>query len=386
MLGALAAVVGSLAAAPPLAHARVDAFVAKEHELGCEKFRMPSLVPLDGRRGREAGGGIMLLLFVACETPNGPTAIVVKSSEDGGASWSAARLAAGRNGSAFDGTNRYCPLASAAGDGRASERVTLQYLTYGPAAECHVREVASTDRGRTWAGDRCLDRFLRTASGAAVESPSPGIALRLRSPQAAGRVLWSGHTGMGGGSSQPGGGAFFWYDLGGGYRLSSPDAGLRYYSESQLAELPTGEVLTFFDFFGGSLVGWRDRSTVLPGAGGAAQQPLRDAAAAAVQGHGLQHGPRSQLRPRLLRPRAAQLQLPVRSHVHPRVAGRRNAPRPGPRAVQLYDLGCGRSFSCRQLSSARVQRLAAAGVAVAGAERLLVLGARAVATCAGRCV
>jgi len=108
-----------------------------------------------------------------------------------------------------------------------------------------VREVASTDRGRTWAGDRCLDRFLRTASGAAVESPSPGIALRLRSPQAAGRVLWSGHTGMGGGSSQPGGGAFFWYGVGGGgYRLSSPDAGLRYYSESQLAELPTGEVLT----------------------------------------------------------------------------------------------------------------------------------------------
>ena len=243
MLGALAAVLGSLAAAPPPAHARVDAFVAKEHELGCEKFRMPSLVPLDGG-GREAGG-IMLLLFVACETPNGPTAIVVKSSEDGGASWSAARLAAGRNGSAFDGTNRYCPLASAAGDGRASEGVTLQYLTYGPAAECHVREVASTDRGRTWAGDRCLDRFLRTASGAAVESPSPGIALRLRSPQAAGRVLWSGHTGMGGGSSQPGGGAFFWYGVGGGgYRLSSPDAGLRYYSESQLAELPTGEVLT----------------------------------------------------------------------------------------------------------------------------------------------
>ena len=106
------------------------------------------------------------LVFVACETNHGPTSIVVKTStysglltpghtarhfynhfyfapvcvwihhektfrgagKDRGQSWGVARVAAGLNGSTYDGTNRYCPVGWA---DPGSPNVTLQYLSWG---------------------------------------------------------------------------------------------------------------------------------------------------------------------------------------------------------------------------------------------------------------
>ena len=93
----------SSAAAPPPTM-QVDVYVRAQPELGCEKFRMPSLV---------LSGPHTWLVFVACETKHGPTSIVVKASEDRGHSWGPARIAAGMNGSTYDGTNRYCPVGYA---------------------------------------------------------------------------------------------------------------------------------------------------------------------------------------------------------------------------------------------------------------------------------
>ncbi|KAL1515325.1 hypothetical protein AB1Y20_001956 [Prymnesium parvum] len=235
---------------------------------GVANYRIPALVlaPL-------AGGGAALVAFAEARHGGDATAarIAVRSSRDGGRSWSAVVFAAGAEDTpaaraACARRRLACRAANPAAvyDG-VRGRVALVYVLrgFGEGEDALGNAmVTSADGGATWSAARDLSAAWGRAAGAL---PGPGAALQLGRGEHAGRILVPSH-----------GGAYtedfvsLSDDGGASWRTINQSFGAM--DEAALTQLPNGSVLLNMRHLRSPLLG---RALAVSHDGGESFGPLR---------------------------------------------------------------------------------------------------------------
>lgn len=183
-------------AAPPVGEP-VDIFVGGEG--GYPVYRIPAATRLE--RGAHAG---RLLAFaegrpqLADVTDND---IVLRSSDDGGASWSKVRVLADIAGRSLNN-----PCVVELREGPRAGRVLLMFQSYpenmgehhvvegygapeGPDRICRTMVAHSDDGGDTWSAPREVTREVKRATGATSTATGPGVGIQLAHGSHKGRVI-----------------------------------------------------------------------------------------------------------------------------------------------------------------------------------------------------
>ncbi|MFM7134585.1 MAG: exo-alpha-sialidase [Planctomycetota bacterium] len=188
--------VASVAAAPPVGDP-TDIFVGGEG--GYPVYRIPAATRL--ATGPRAG---RLLAFaegrpqLADVTDND---IVLRTSDDGGATWSAVRVLADVAGRSLNN-----PCVAEVRDGPRAGRVLLMFQSYpenhgeshvvegygsgdGPDRVCRTLVAHSDDGGETWSAPREVTREVKREKGATSTATGPGIGIQLLLGAHKGRVI-----------------------------------------------------------------------------------------------------------------------------------------------------------------------------------------------------
>ena len=200
MLAALllaSAIVQSAAPAVPCVGDAVDVFVGGEG--GHPVYRIPAITRIEGasRRGR-------LLAFAEGRGnlgDNGTNDIVLRTSDDGGATWSPVRTVCDLAGRSL---NNPCVVELATG--AHAGRVLLMFQSYPEGCGegcvtagleptgakdtiCRTMLMHSDDAGETWSAPREVTREVRRATGATSVATGPGIGIQLTHAAHKGRVV-----------------------------------------------------------------------------------------------------------------------------------------------------------------------------------------------------
>ncbi len=247
MIAACAAAIALALAGEP-----VDVFVGGT--AGHAVYRIPSVVRLqDGR----------LLAFAEArgsQSDNGENDLVLRTSDDGGATWAAMRTVLDEPGRSLNN-----PCAVQLSGGAHAGRVLLMFQSYptgkgegevaaghdGPDA-CRTLLLHSDDRGATWSAPRDLSREVKRPAPVTSVATGPGVGIQLRAGEHAGRVVMPFNEGPQGKWR-----VYCAYSDDGGDRWSigevAPDGGGGRANEVQVAERTDGSlVMVARQFWGGS--------------------------------------------------------------------------------------------------------------------------------------
>lgn len=187
------------AASPAATMSRLDAPVFAAGEGGHPFYRIPAATRLAGgaHRGR-------ILAFAEGRgtlADNGANDIVLRTSDDLGATWSPVRTICDIAGRSLNN-----PCVAEVRDGRHAGRVILMFQSYpegcgeGCVAEgyestgekdtiCRTLVMHSDDGGATWSAPREVTREVKRAVGATSVATGPGVGIQLANGAHAGRVV-----------------------------------------------------------------------------------------------------------------------------------------------------------------------------------------------------
>ena len=198
---AVIAVIPAVAAASPAGHARVSeptpVFVGGEG--GYPVYRIPAATRLE--RGKHAGRILAFAEGRGTLADNGANDIVLRTSDDGGATWSALQVLCDLPGRSLNN-----PCVVEVRDGARAGRVHLMFQSYPegcgeacvtegyePKGEkdtvCRTLVIHSDDGGATWSAPREVTRGVRRASGATSVASGPGVGIQLACGPHRGRIV-----------------------------------------------------------------------------------------------------------------------------------------------------------------------------------------------------
>jgi sialidase-1 len=244
-----AALAQSVAPAQP---AVVDVFVGGTN--GHSVYRIPAIVRLDGGR---------LLAFAEArgsQSDNGANDLVMRASEDGGATWSAMRTVLDLPGRSLNN-----PCVVQLSSGPRTGRVLLMFQSY-PTGKgegevtpgndgddtCRTLLMHSDDRGATWSAPRDVSSAVKRPAPVTSVATGPGIGIELRAGEHRGRVVMPFNEGPQGkwrvycALSDDGGDTWSMGDV-------APDGGGGRANEVQVAERADGSLLLVArQFWGGA--------------------------------------------------------------------------------------------------------------------------------------
>lgn len=238
--------------AVPAHPAVVDVFVGGAD--GHAVYRIPSIVRLEGGR---------LLAFAEArgsQSDNGANDLVMRRSDDGGATWSAMRTVLDLPGRSLNN-----PCALQLDSGSHAGRVLLMFQSYPtgkgegevkPGNEgddtCRTLLVHSDDRGITWSAPRDVSASVKRPAPVTSVATGPGIGIQLRAGEHRGRVVMPFNEGPQGkwrvycALSDDGGDTWSMGDV-------APDGGGGRANEVQVAERADGSLLLVArQFWGGA--------------------------------------------------------------------------------------------------------------------------------------
>ena len=230
----------------------VDVFVGGQG--GHAVYRIPSVLRLEG--------GTLLAFAEArgSQSDNGANDLVLRASDDGGATWGAMRTVLDEPGRSL---NNPCAVQVAAG--AHAGRVLLMFQSYptgkgegevapghdGPDT-CRTLLMHSDDRGATWSEPRDVSRGVKRPAPVTSVATGPGVGVQLRHGPHAGRVVMPFNEGPQGKWRVYGA----WSDDGGdtwSFGEAAPDGGGGRANEVQFAERGDGSLLLVArQFWGGA--------------------------------------------------------------------------------------------------------------------------------------
>lgn len=150
--------------------------------------------------------------------PGASRDICMKSSSDGGSTWSGLRVVAA-------GCNQ--PTA-------VWDAVTGHVILQGDCAS-HISQSVSQDLGTSWSEMRLVDSNFSRGAGSSA-GPGVGLQLAATNPKAPGRLLFIGHHGA---YKED----FIWYSDDHGQTYHLAETSLKTMDEAQLVELSNGDVM-----------------------------------------------------------------------------------------------------------------------------------------------
>ena len=264
MLATITMLAGTAAVVP------TDVFVGGEG--GHAVYRIPSIIRTTSGR---------LLAFAEArgsQADNGSNNMVVRSSDDAGATWGAMRTVCDEPGRSLNN-----PCAVTLTSGPHAGRVLLMFQSYptgkgegsvatgfdGPD-NCRTLVMHSDDRGETWSPPRDVSRQVKRPAPVTSVATGPGIGIQLVSGSHAGRVVMPFNEGPAGKWRVY---AAVSDDGGDEWKLGepAPEDSAGHGNEVQMAERPDGSLLLVARQFGG---GGRRKSAVSTD-GGASWSTLR---------------------------------------------------------------------------------------------------------------
>ena len=264
MLAIITMLAGTAAPVP------TDVFVGGEG--GHAVYRIPSIIRTTSGR---------LLAFAEArgsQADNGSNNLVVRSSDDAGATWGAMRTVCDEPGRSLNN-----PCAVNLTSGPHAGRILLMFQSYptgkgegsvatgfdGPDT-CRTLLMHSDDRGETWSPPRDVSRQVKRPAPVTSVATGPGIGIQLVSGSHAGRVVMPFNEGPAGKWRVY---AAVSDDGGDEWKLGepAPEDSAGHGNEVQMAERPDGSLLLVARQFGG---GGRRKSAVSTD-GGASWSTLR---------------------------------------------------------------------------------------------------------------
>ena len=264
MLATITMLAGTAAVVP------TDVFVGGEG--GHAVYRIPSIIRTTSGR---------LLAFAEArgsQADNGSNNMVVRSSDDAGATWGAMRTVCDEPGRSLNN-----PCAVNLASGPHAGRVLLMFQSYptgkgegsvatgfdGPDT-CRTLLMHSDDRGETWSTPRDVSRQVKRPAPVTSVATGPGVGIQLVSGSHAGRVVMPFNEGPAGKWRVY---AAVSDDGGDEWKLGepAPEDSAGHGNEVQMAERPDGSLLLVARQFGG---GGRRKSAVSTD-GGASWSTLR---------------------------------------------------------------------------------------------------------------
>ena len=264
MLAIITMLAGTAAPVP------TDVFVGGEG--GHAVYRIPSIIRTTSGR---------LLAFAEArgsQADNGSNNMVVRSSDDAGATWGAMRTVCDEPGRSLNN-----PCAVNLTSGPHAGRVLLMFQSYptgkgegsvatgfdGPDT-CRTLLMYSDDRGETWSTPRDVSRQVKRPAPVTSVATGPGVGIQLVSGSHAGRVVMPFNEGPAGKWRVY---AAVSDDGGDEWKLGepAPEDSAGHGNEVQMAERPDGSLLLVARQFGG---GGRRKSAVSTD-GGASWSTLR---------------------------------------------------------------------------------------------------------------
>ena len=264
MLAIITMLAGTAAPVP------TDVFVGGEG--GHAVYRIPSIIRTTSGR---------LLAFAEArgsQADNGSNNLVVRSSDDAGATWGAMRTVLDEPGRSLNN-----PCAVNLTSGPHADRILLMFQSYptgkgegsvatgfdGPDT-CRTLLMHSDDRGETWSPPRDVSRQVKRPAPVTSVATGPGVGIQLVSGSHAGRVVMPFNEGPAGKWRVY---AAVSDDGGDEWKLGepAPEDSAGHGNEVQMAERPDGSLLLVARQFGG---GGRRKSAVSTD-GGASWSTLR---------------------------------------------------------------------------------------------------------------
>jgi len=171
---------------------------------GYPVYRIPSMTRLAA--GPRAGRIVLFAEGRGNLGDNGTNDLVMKSSDDGGATWSALRVVRDEPGRSL---NNPCPVEVR--EGPHAGRLLLMYQSYREGCGEHcVPEgydgddvartfvIASDDGGETWSEPRDITRGVKRPARATATATGPGMGIQLRRGPFKGRILFGFNEGPSG--------------------------------------------------------------------------------------------------------------------------------------------------------------------------------------------
>lgn len=230
----------------------IDVFVGGQG--GHAVYRIPSVLGIEGGR---------LLAFAEArgsQSDNGENDLVLRTSDDGGATWGPMRTVLDEPGRSLNN-----PCAVEVASGAHAGRVLLMFQSYptgkgegevapgydGPDT-CRTLLVHSDDRGATWSAPRDVSRGVKRPAPVTSVATGPGVGVQLRNGPHARRVVMPFNEGpqgkwrVYGAWSDDGGDTWAFGDV-------APDGGGGRANEVQFVERADGSLLLVArQFWGGA--------------------------------------------------------------------------------------------------------------------------------------